>query len=349
MADCKALAAKVKAGQMKNPPKNCVAIEPILTPMVDWPENCAATVSYTTPWIAVDRRNGCNHTAFFIIVINLVNGEELGRSVIHTAMKMIASTTGPSWSIPVDVRVASSTAPIGRPTTTTGVFFVCPTNCVASNLSYGAVTTSYWKGSLTLSAKEMIAGSWRDHVGGYWRITFNNPEWVATTSSDLTTGDSRCDNAYTATKPGCVLPTVPATMTFSRSTNPEFANHVERALLSGLPGQAGSTTYLHRLYDAALSRKNGDTACPASLPRPSGKQCDEYPFRSTNEGAYTGGDSTPRSWDGCEMPDPPRTGPTGFSRCFINEKQNGSAGGLLGGFYLQQRMLTSDPFQVAFS
>ena len=82
---------------------------------------------------------------------------------------------------------------------------------------------------------------------------------------------------------------------------------------------------------------------------PTSKQCDEYPFRSTNEGDYTSGDATPRRWDGCEMPDPPDTGPTGFSRCFINERQNGSAGGYLAGFYLQQRMLTGDPFQIAFS
>ncbi len=79
-----------------------------------------------------------------------------------------------------------------------------------------------------------------------------------------------------------------------------------------------------------------------------GKQCDEYPFRSTYEGAYTGGHPTPRSWDGCEMPDPPRSGPSGFSRCFINGQQNGSAGGTLVGFYKQQRMLGNDPFQVAF-
>lgn len=269
VADCQALAAQVQAGQMKNPPKNCVAIEPIVAPMVDWPEKCSATVSSTTPWMALDRRNGCNHTAFIIVVINLANGEELGRSVIHTAMKMIASTTDASWSIPVDVRVASSTTPIGRPTITTGTFVVCPTNCVASNLSYGAVTTSYWKGSLTLSAKEMIQGSWRDHVGGYWRITFDNPGWVGTTSSDLTTADSRCDNGYGGVRPGCVFPTVPATVSFKRSVVPEFVNHVSRATLSGLPGLAGSDTYLHRLFDQALQDKNGNTACPqGNPPRP---------------------------------------------------------------------------------
>ena len=49
------------------------------------------------------------------------------------------------------------------------------------------------------------------------------------------------------------------------------------------------------------------------------------------------------------MPDLPRSGPSGFSRCFINEKQNQSAGGYLSGFYRQQRMLRGDPFQIAFA
>ena len=351
VADCQALAAKVQAGKVENPPKNCVAIEPILAPTVDWPTQCNVTGSSTTPWVALDRRNGCNHTAFIIVVINLANGEELGRSVIHTAMKMIASTTAANWSIPVDVRVASSTTPIGRPTITTGTFVVCPTNCVASGLSYGAVTTSYWKGSLTLSAKEMIAGSWRDHVGGFWRITFDNPGWVATTSSDLATADSRCDNFYaTAPRPpGCVFWNISETVTFDRAVVPEFVNHVSRATLSGLPGLAGSSTYLHRLTDSALNKKNGDTACPSGTPpRPEGMDCDEYPFRSTYEGAYTGGDPTPRSWPGCQMPDPAGSGPSGFSRCFIIRNQNQSAGGTLIGFYRSQRMLAHDPFQIGF-
>ncbi|WP_443072931.1 NucA/NucB deoxyribonuclease domain-containing protein [Streptomyces sp. NBC_01451] len=33
----------------------------------------------------------------------------------------------------------------------------------------------------------------------------------------------------------------------------------------------------------------GRGCCPSSLPRPEGKQCDEYPFASTWEGAKTSG------------------------------------------------------------
>ncbi|WP_344209423.1 hypothetical protein [Kribbella sancticallisti] len=48
------------------------------------------------------------------------------------------------------------------------------------------------------------------------------------------------------------------------------------------------------------------------------------------------------------MPDPERTGPSGFSRCFINATQNQSAGAYLGNCYRGQRMLANDPFQIKF-
>lgn len=54
-----------------------------------------------------------------------------------------------------------------------------------------------------------------------------------------------------------------------------------------------------------------------------------------------------RSLNWCRVPDPARTGSTGWSRCFIPASQNLSAGGILGGFYSNERMLDGDLFQVA--
>ncbi|WP_329000892.1 hypothetical protein OHA18_41485 [Kribbella sp. NBC_00709] len=332
------------------PPKaNCAGIEVMPTPQaVTWPDTCNPALTNTTPWIALDRRNACDHVAFLITVVDVNTGEETGRSVMHAANKMLASTTAPNWSVPVDVTVRSSTTPVGRPTGSTATFVPCATDCAASSVSYAAVNASYWRGSATLSATPMASNTWREHVFGQWHVTFSNPQWITTTSVDLYTADSRCDNAYGGSAANCVFPNVPATMSFSLAVNAEFNNHVQRALLSGLPGMAGSTTYLHKVFSPSVARKNGDTACPQSLPRPAQKQCDEYPFRSTYEGAYTSGDPTPRSFPGCEMDDPERTGPSGFSRCFINETQNGSAGAYLVNFYRAQRMLANDPFQIEF-
>ncbi|WP_405531803.1 NucA/NucB deoxyribonuclease domain-containing protein [Streptomyces canus] len=60
--------------------------------------------------------------------------------------------------------------------------------------------------------------------------------------------------------------------------------------------------------------KNRNTACPSSLERPPGKQCDEFPFASTWQGANTGGGN--------------------YSRRMINTTQNEDGGRALSRFYL---------------
>ncbi|MFE2530725.1 hypothetical protein [Streptomyces sp. NPDC059371] len=90
---------------------------------------------------------------------------------------------------------------------------------------------------------------------------------------------------------------------------PELAEHIEYAqTINNLPGRHGTERYLTRLTDRGEIRGNRDTPCPSSLPRPAGKQCDEYPFASTWQGARTGGGAFsrrmingPRNEDGGRM------------------------------------------------
>ena len=49
-----------------------------------------------------------------------------------------------------------------------------------------------------------------------------------------------------------------------------------------------------------------------------------------------------------EMPDPQRTGPSGWSRCFIPAGENSSSGGTTGAFYRQEWMLAHDPFEIGY-
>ena len=128
---------------------------------------------------------------------------------------------------------------------------------------------------------------------------------------------------------------------------PNFGRHVRDAQNSGLPGAYPDGTPLTRLTDATLSRRNGDTACPDSYPRPSGYSCDEYPFRSTWQGAFTGGGSG-RTFDWCQINALPTgvTGPTGYSACMIPAIENSSAGGTLGYFYSSNRVIEREPFHV---
>ena len=87
---------------------------------------------------------------------------------------------------------------------------------------------------------------------------------------------------------------------------------------------------------------------PASLVRPPGKSCDEYPFASTYEGAaLSGGGPRTQSW--CQVPlsGPPSTGPAGYSVCTINAAENSQAGSLLNSvLYSPYRVIDGDAFHI---
>ncbi|MFV2210877.1 hypothetical protein ACFHW2_11715 [Actinomadura sp. LOL_016] len=193
----------------------------------------------------------------------------------------------------------------------------------------------------------------------------------------------RCDRAVPAqsVRVGCVFPQFAPTMTYQLTgPYPELARHIKMAQESGLPGKPGGAP-LHRLtspVDPAETdyiTRNGDTACPNSgagwTPRPPGKQCDEYPFRSTVEGAYTAGSYTPDdpatpptrpyqprthnanycgsfpspvyTWDPTWDPDP-----VGYSVCWIDGKQNTNGGlSLKNKLYSPERVLEGDAFFVS--
>jgi len=116
---------------------------------------------------------------------------------------------------------------------------------------------------------------------------------------------------------------------------------------------------LHRLYDprpGGLQDMNRDTACPPSYPRPPGRTCDEYPFASSLEGAWTSpykvstlpGTYGPRTfpWCGITLPEPNSTGLKGYSACMIDGWQNSVGGGEVGTFYDRDRVLPGDNFYV---
>ncbi len=161
----------------------------------------------------------------------------------------------------------------------------------------------------------------------HWHFT--NPKWAGPTN-DMTLPQPpvRCDNALPGTsKIGCVMPYIPEMVYAKRGEYPELAKHIEYAQnTKHLPGKHGTTKYLTRLTDKTKIRQNRDKACPSSRHRPAGKQCDEYPFASTWQGASTSGGK--------------------FNWRMINAKQNEEGGKALGRFYLYNRILEKDKFLV---
>ncbi|TDD86100.1 hypothetical protein [Actinomadura rubrisoli] len=160
--------------------------------------------------------------------------------------------------------------------------------------------------------------------------------------------------------PGCVYPAITPVIEYSKSDiRADVARHIEAAQDSGLPGEPGGKP-LTRLQDRAKKRQNGDTACPPRWARPTTptvKSCDEYPFRSSHQGASTqqpqgtGRTFAPPNTSWCEM-DPAWgvptgvTGPSGWSSCMLEATQNTGAGRDLGSFYARNRVLDGDDFFV---
>jgi hypothetical protein len=162
----------------------------------------------------------------------------------------------------------------------------------------------------------------------------------------------RCDSATPGRFDiGCIFQNAePAVFPAALSrAYPAFARHVHDAQNSGLPGSPQSFRPLHRLTDESEIDKNGRTACPASWERPEFLQCDEYPFRSTYEGArfqrLAGFHGRTFSW--CGIPQlPQESGENGWSSCFIWFRDNLGAGATLGSWYRQNRILAQEPFYV---
>ncbi|MFF4188586.1 hypothetical protein ACFYZ9_35845 [Streptomyces sp. NPDC001691] len=194
---------------------------------------------------------------------------------------------------------------------------------------------------------------------------------------------ARCDNAFSTDGndmgdhtpglspnallgAGCAVPVyTPTWIIYKNGLYPTVGWHVEAAQNSGLPGKYPSGDPLHRLTDSAKKRANGDRACPAAPTwvRPANKQCDEYPMRSTYEGAASATpqgtarsfapptQKTPSGDEWCEMDaawgvPTGVTGPQGWSSCMLPATDNSHQGAFLGGFYKTNRVLDNDPFRV---
>lgn len=174
------------------------------------------------------------------------------------------------------------------------------------------------------------------------------PSAVSLTSELAAAAKFRCDATLgSGASAGCVVPASTPQLILSLSFQKLAATHVAVAQNSGLPGSYSSERPLTRTTSAALTNQNRSKSCPSSMKRPSGYQCDEYPFASTREGASSGG-GTGRTFSGCQITAYPTgiTGSKGYSACMIPQADNASGGGKIGSFYIAQRVVDGDKFWV---
>lgn len=267
---------------------------------------------------------------------------------------MVSPTAGAAWETSTFFWVVNFPPSVGPPNKAEGLLsvFAPPGIRTAASREYWRQLPPnlHWEGKGKISLPSLTMGQVANDVVGRWQVVLEGANYGNPVTLEYTLAKSRCDNAYANRQAACILPEIPGLVTFNTATYPNFSWHVYNAQLSGLPGRYTTTTYLTRLKDDAKTRANGDKACPAAgLPRPIGYSCDEYPFRSTNQGAATTPTPGPaRSQPGCQMPDPERTGAAGWSRCFIPTAENSGAGAALGNYYADDHMLQGDPFQVGY-
>lgn len=314
---------------------------------------CTTTATKESRWHADSRTSGCAVAKFTITVTEQPANKVVGRSTLFALMTMAANAGNASFHNTAYIWVSSYSGE-GAPSDVQGdLITICKTvGCEPRHLKWGhAGESRAWNGSADLAMYGMKKKQ-SSETSGYWAFTASSPEWSNVTDMYYDTGTGRCDDAVGGYSPGCVIPTYRPTWAIPTRDNPAFTSHVNSAIGSGLPGSASKKEYLKRLTSTSKRDKNGRTACPSNLDRPTGYSCDEYPFRSTYQGAYTGNTASQRkarSFPGCQMDDPKRTGKHGWSRCFIPKGQNSSAGGQLVGFYGAQRVLNKDKFYVGFA
>lgn len=225
--------------------------------------------------------------------------------------------------------------------------------CSGSCSRTGALTSlagKALKAGKTLSAESYYnwtGRSARTNQSLSWNLTIKHPR-VAQVLPFNYAGASpvRCDREYKSISAGCIMTKGQVAIGYDRASHPNFAKHVTDAQKSGLPGKS---TALKRLKPGQSSAKNRSKACPSRLKRPSGYSCDEYPFASTQQGAYYGG-GTGRTFSQCKISDKAypvgAKGGKGYSACMIPQKENSAAGSELSKFFKESRVLTGDSFFV---
>ncbi|MEU3085628.1 NucA/NucB deoxyribonuclease domain-containing protein [Streptomyces massasporeus] len=309
------------------------------------------------------RTDACAISTWLLDIHDLRTGQLTGQLMYLQADLIYTGADAPYWSHQVVIDKTGGWGTIGGTTVSGGGS--CKGDCTlaAGDKDFPSQTvteTGLTYGDILPKTTVSAAG---DIGTGRTTVTyrFANPAWtlqppgVASTPSF----DVRCDNATPGTSTvGCVIPNYASVDVVSLTgPNPNYARHVRDAQASGLPGAYPNGQPLHRLTDATLRERNGNTACPQAssggYPRPTGYSCDEYPFRSTWQGAATGSLPQPapypgRTFNWCQISALPTgsTGPDGWSACMIPAGENSSAGSLLNRFYIDNRVIEKDPFHV---
>lgn len=323
-----------------------------LTPMTvqPLPSWCAQAGTLPEGYYSATRYEACGNWAYQLTVVRKVKGSQTVTGVMEFTLSGFHYGAQNQPTVAHQITIIPSSMTGDAVGATASATAQCWQNCAAGSQGFGTQTLTTGNGSsgeFFYNTTAITPGA-VGPTGSSWNITFKVPS----ASNSWTLGSSslnvRCDTALpNNASTGCVNPDIAPYIQYQGFDS--FGTHVKAAQDSGLPG-ALSGAPLHRLVNQTLRDLNRNTACPqnSSYPRPTGYSCDEYPFASTSEGAYTGG-GTARTFPWCQitLSAPDSTGPVGYSVCMINLDENNYAGSVLNNvLYAPMRVIDADPFYV---
>lgn len=321
-----------------------------LTPMTVQPIPlwCAEAGVLDQGQYRASRYQACGSWGYRMNVVKVVNGTQTITGVMDFTVTGFHYGAQDIPTVAHQITVIPSSMTGDAVGTTATATAGCWTNCIDGSADFGTQVLTTGNGSSgeffysTTATSQGAVGP----TGSNWNLTFKAPSATNTIQLGSYSLNVRCDTAVPGVSTtGCVIPALTPFIQYQGFS--EFGAHVTFAQQSGLPGALFDAP-LHRLTDDVLRTKNRTTACPGSYFRPPGKSCDEYPFASTHEGAFTGGGQA-RTWPWClvVLTNVPSTGATGYSVCMIDEAENSYAGSLLNSvLYVPMRVIEADAFYV---
>ncbi|HKS99233.1 MAG TPA: hypothetical protein VJT31_06850, partial [Rugosimonospora sp.] len=301
-----------------------------------------------------DRTQECRVDLGRVFVVRTIEGQNVTVGFVDVGQVSYAYTTKNSltWHHQVQIGAVAASGDVAG--MTVGGSFNCLGACTVTGSSFPQqpVLTGIASGEGTVNSTLGSGTATGTTTNTY---LFKKPNAVDSNPLTITAPPVRCDNVLPGNAAGCVFANPVPTMVFrlSDSRISQEAQHIRDAQASGLPGAYPNP--LSRTTDASIQADNTRIACPrqdqGGYPRPTGYECDEYPFKSTYQGAlanYLAG-GTARTFPYCQISGVSQTatGSLGWSVCMIIASHNSTGGALLGAFYSDNRVINNDLFYAS--
>ncbi|WP_309140286.1 hypothetical protein [Streptomyces sp. PKU-EA00015] len=330
---------------------------------VGWCKNVNGAAMYT-------RTEGCLRGLFVLSATR--DGAPIGSATMNIIQEIDLNPKSGEFTTWTEISLVSMTG-ISSTTLTSFMENCWPTTGCAETVGPWTGSTTWTTGD-THVATRTNTYKWSKIVGGAqilnldWDTSWSTPQ--ATMPANQTWShqafDIRCDNKVGANT-GCVFPKFTPTLTMNTRKYPAAAAYYW-VLMEKLASHPGSEQYnkpLHRLADDTKAKENRDKMCMLAVaewnphPNADGTSCDEYPFAKSREsggmtltsGKYCVQMYADKQSDGTWMLEldnnyPYPTWNEVCGRAAVPTKQNTDAGGDLGRFTSEIRILDNDPYYV---